>query len=120
MKPLNPPNKEILLKQFGKRVKELRKAKGLTIEQTLDAEFINSRSYYQRIESGESFPSLQNLHYLSKRFGVKLSDFFSDIKIAQKRSSIKDKISHLLESLSESEAGVAYRVLVSALKFKRV
>lgn len=62
--------------KLGKRIKELRKKKGLTQEQlaeTIDMEQ-NSISV---IESGRNFPTLGTLEKIAKVLNVELSDFFN-------------------------------------------
>jgi len=63
-------------KKLGKRIKELRKQKGLTQEKL--AELINmEQNSISIIESGRNFPTLATLEKIANILGVNLSDFFN-------------------------------------------
>ena len=65
---------ESLLRDFGSRLRQLRKTKRL---RQLDmASFGLSYKYYQRIESGQVNPTLITLHRLASAFNVPMHDFF--------------------------------------------
>lgn len=63
---------ENAIKKFGKRVRELRVKKGMTIE-----EFANTVELHvtqlSRIERGETNPTLSYIFLLAEKFGVKPS-----------------------------------------------
>ncbi|KXT68276.1 helix-turn-helix domain-containing protein [Streptococcus cristatus] len=63
------PNQE-----FGQRLRELRKAKGLTKEALCDDESKLSVRQLTRLESGQSQPTLRTLEYLSERLGTGLTE----------------------------------------------
>lgn len=61
------------LKQLGKKIKETRKARGLTqLEVAEKAD--TSANYYSQIERGEVNPSYTMLRSISKALKIKLSD----------------------------------------------
>lgn len=63
------------LSDFGKRVRSLRLAKGLTQVQL--GEIANfDRNYIGMIERGERNPSLINLHRIAKALNISLSELF--------------------------------------------
>lgn len=63
-------------KKLGKRIKELRKQKGLTQEKL--AELINmEQNSISIIESGRNFPTLATLEKIANILEVNLSDFFN-------------------------------------------
>lgn len=62
-------------KQFGKRVRELRKAQGLSQEAFADAAGLH-RTYIGAIERGEQNVSLDNIHKLAKALRIKISSLF--------------------------------------------
>ena len=65
---------ESLLRDFGSRLRQLRKTRRL---RQLDmASFGLSYKYYQRIESGQVNPTLITLHRLASAFNVPMCDFF--------------------------------------------
>lgn len=65
-----------LLVEFGKRIRHIRKKKGLSQE---DAAFASGldRSYYGGIERGEHNVALINLEKISKALGVSIRDLFT-------------------------------------------
>jgi transcriptional regulator with XRE-family HTH domain len=65
---------EHLLRDFGNRLRHLRKARKL---RQLDMEdFGLSYKYYQRLESGHVNPTLLTLHKLASAFEVSVYDLF--------------------------------------------
>lgn len=65
---------ERLRKLVGKRVRELRIAKGFKQEDLCRFGF--EYKYYQRIEYGEKNVTLKTLNKLAKAFGVPVSELF--------------------------------------------
>jgi len=65
---------ERLMKQVGKRVRELRLARGLTQEDLCRHGF--EYKYFQRIEYGQKNLSLRTLNKLAKAFSVPVSELF--------------------------------------------
>ena len=63
-------------KQFGKRVRELRKAKGLSQEELAFKAGIH-RTYIGGIERGERNPSLNNIAAIAKALGVTPPELFA-------------------------------------------
>jgi transcriptional regulator with XRE-family HTH domain len=63
-------------KQFGKRVRELRKAKGLSQEELAFKAGIH-RTYIGGIERGERNPSLKNIASIAKALGISPSELFA-------------------------------------------
>ncbi|MBC7809595.1 MAG: helix-turn-helix transcriptional regulator [Burkholderiales bacterium] len=71
--PTKDADSDLLLKQFGERLKGLRLAHGLTQEE-LAAQAGFSRSYYTQIETGRRNVALLNLYRLAKCLQISLSD----------------------------------------------
>lgn len=65
---------ERLIKQLGKRVRELRLSRGLKQEEMCKFGF--EYKYYQRIEYGQKNLSLKTLNKLAKAFGVSVAELF--------------------------------------------
>jgi len=71
----NLRNKETLV-QFGEKIKNLRTAKGLTLEQlAFEADF--ELSQVHRVEKGKINPTLTTLIALAKGLGITLAELFS-------------------------------------------
>ncbi|MBR1425444.1 helix-turn-helix transcriptional regulator [bacterium] len=96
-------------KKLGKRIKELRKQKGLTQEQV--AEFIEmEQNTISVIESGRNFPTLVTLEKMATVLGVDLSDFFNyeyfeDIDYIKQSTKIK------LEQMNEAQMRNIYKYI---------
>ena len=98
------------LVETGKRIKEIRYAKGLT--QIAFAEKINvSRSYINKIENGIKSPSVDLLIEIAVFGGVSLDYLIlgrkpaeEDEKTKQKRTELKEKIAILSDVLAELES----------------
>lgn len=91
---------DILKKQLGLRLKQLRLAKGLRQEDLEKWGF--SYRYYGRLERGMVNPTIETLARLCEIFGVALSDLFlfldADIKTASdEREAVLIKISQLMK-----------------------
>ncbi len=64
-----------ILKKFGTRIKELRKAKELTQEQLAEISGLH-KNYIGMIERGERNPSLVNIEVLAKALKIDLYELF--------------------------------------------
>ncbi|HEX8491269.1 MAG TPA: helix-turn-helix transcriptional regulator [Pyrinomonadaceae bacterium] len=62
---------------FGKRLRELREAKGMT-QEALAHEADLDRTYVSSVERGERNISLENIERLALALGMKIRDFFKD------------------------------------------
>ena len=62
-------------KQFGKKVRELRQAKGLSQEELAFKVGVH-RTYLGGIERGERNPSLKNIAAIAGALGISLSELF--------------------------------------------
>ena len=66
-----------ILKQFGKRVHQLRLQKGITSQMALANKARLDRTYIGGVERGERNVGLRNIEKIAKALGVSLSDLFS-------------------------------------------
>jgi len=64
-----------VLARFGRRVRDLRKARGLS-QEDFAAECGLDRTYISGIERGRRNVSLRNLEVIAKAFGISLADLF--------------------------------------------
>lgn len=58
----------------GQRIKELRKARGITVETICDVMGFHEPQAVYKWQRGDSLPTLQNLYRLSKLFKVGIDD----------------------------------------------
>ncbi len=85
-----------LKQKFGKRVREIRKSKGLTQEQI--AELINIEPpNVSKMESGLHFPQPDKIEKLAKALDVNIQELF-DFEHIQKK---QDLINYINKSISE-------------------
>jgi transcriptional regulator with XRE-family HTH domain len=70
----NEHSPELVLQDFGNRLRGFRKARKL---RQLDMEDLGlSYKYYQRLESGQVNPTLLTLHKLALALNISVHDFF--------------------------------------------
>ena len=75
---MNNSSEAKLLKAFGKRVAEVRRARGLTQEQLAEKANITPLSI-SFIEQGRRWPRLATLQKLAKCLGVPVAEFFKGL-----------------------------------------
>ena len=83
-------------KQFGLRLRELRKRKGLTQENLAELLSIGVRSF-GKIETGNSFPSTETLEKIINVFEISPVELF-DFEHLQSKDSLKDLIFDMVNS----------------------
>ncbi|MBP3923744.1 helix-turn-helix transcriptional regulator [bacterium] len=100
-------------KLLGKRIKELRKAQGISQQQLAEVANIDQRSL-SHIECGDTFPS-RSLLDLAKALNIELKDLFDfehlDVTIETMSAYIKENIDHL-----PKESIIAVYRMVKALR----
>ena len=99
-------------KLLGKRIKEIRKFKGLTQEQLSEMIDIEPSSL-SGIESGRFFPSLHVLEKIASVLGVELFEFFkfSSVNIPE---NIDEEINNIIKNLDKNKKLLIYKLLCSA------
>ncbi len=106
----------VVSRKLGKRIKELRTAKGL--KQREIADFLDmERSNYTRIESGKQSPSDRNLAKIADYLGGEIKDLF-DYEHICTREELTNSIINILPELSDKELVYCYKML-SGLKQMR-
>lgn len=71
--------KEVILVQFGCRIRQLRLERQLTQEQLAERTGFH-HNYIGMIERGERNPALVNIEIFAKAFGLSLSELFNFTK----------------------------------------
>lgn len=95
-------------KLLGKRIKEIRKAKGLTQEKL--AEIINIETgSLSAIESGRHFPSLITLEKIAVYFDIELNVFF-DFSDYLSEEDVIEKTKLNLANMKKSDICRIYRL----------
>ena len=97
-------------KLLGKRIKELRKSKGLTQEKF--AELINMEtSSLSGIESGRHFPSLSALERIALQLNVEMKTLF-EFNHLKSIDEIKKTIIDNIDKISDEKLNLIYGMLL--------
>jgi transcriptional regulator with XRE-family HTH domain len=67
-----------LAKDIGKRIKEIREKKGISLKQFEVFENSIARGRMSEFENGSRLPSLLNIYRIADLLGVKVSDIIKD------------------------------------------
>lgn len=97
-------------KLLGKRIKELRKNKGLTQEKLAELIDIETSSL-SGIESGRHFPSLPTLERIATQLNVEIKMLF-DYNHLKPIDEIKQEIIKNIDNLSEEKLNFIYTMLI--------
>jgi transcriptional regulator with XRE-family HTH domain len=108
-------------KSVGERIRDLRKARGLSQEQLGERAGFHF-SYIGGLERGERNISLVNLSKLSESLNVNINDFFRDIpstEIDEGISLLHNEIDYFLKGLNEKELTMVKTILEAITKTYR-
>lgn len=99
-------------KLLGKRIKEIRKSKGLTQEQLSEMIDIETSSL-SGIESGRFYPSLHVLEKIAHVFDVELIEFFkfSTVNLPE---NLDEEIINIIEKQDKKNKQLIYKLLNAA------
>ncbi len=97
-------------KLLGKRIKELRKSRGLTQDALAETVGIDSK-HLSRIECGVNFPSLDLLCKIADVLKVEPFVLFQTMHLKNK-SELIYAINNILESQPEEKLRIFYRLLI--------
>ena len=98
---------------LGKKIRELRKERKWTQEYLSELLDVNPKSVL-RIESGQTFPTIQNIEKLSEVFEIEISDLFNNKSFADIKD-LKQEIFSTIETLDYNKTRALYNFL-SAIK----
>ena len=96
-------------KLLGKRIKEIRKFKGLTQEQLSEMIELETSSL-SGIESGRFYPSLHVLEKIASALDVELIDFFkfTSVNIPE---NLDEEIAKIIEKQDKNSKKLIYEIL---------
>jgi transcriptional regulator with XRE-family HTH domain len=100
---------------LGKRIRNLRKAQGMTQQKLGDKADIDYK-YIGAIERGEKNPSTDNLAKIAASLKVELYELFIFDHETDDPGELKRKIDGMLKDASKKEFGTVYRVIKAILK----
>lgn len=102
--------------KFGKRLKELRKSKGITQEQI--AEIVNIEPpNISKIECGMHFPQPEKIEKIANALGVEIKDLF-DFEHFQKRQELLAYINNVLENCELKTIELVYKFIYNLKLYK--
>lgn len=96
---------------LGRKIRQLRKEKKWTQEYLSEMLEINPKSVL-RIESGQTFPMIQNLEKLAEIFGIEVSDLFVNHNL-EDVDVLKKYIYESIETFNEKEIRSLYNYIYS-------
>ena len=104
-------NTKVLL---GTRIKEIRKARGLTQEKL--AEMIDvEQKHVSRIESGKNFPTIDRLEKMAAALNVPMMVFFDFLHLEEVDEGVVNLEAMLME-LDGNLRKIAYRLIRATIK----
>lgn len=106
-----------VLKLFGKRLRKLRKDKGLTQEELADLAGLHP-TFIGAVERGVKNPSLKSISKIAEALEIDLRDFFPP-RIAGKSDQAVADILDLTRERNEGELQLAKKVLEDVLSWTR-
>jgi transcriptional regulator with XRE-family HTH domain len=99
---------------LGERIRELRKAKGLTQDQF--AELIGvEQKHVSRVELGKSFPPLERLEKMAQVLEVHLKDLFDFVRPLDVKASAEG-VEAMLEQLDDEHRKIASKIFVGVVE----
>jgi len=96
---------------LGSRIKELRRARGLSQEELAELIGIEPQ-HMSRIETGGSAPTVERMEKLCAVFGIELRVLFDFGHLADREPQL-ESIEKMLKDLDENDLKVVYRVIRS-------
>ena len=106
-----------LTKNFGKRLKEIRKRKGLSQQQLAELVGMEPTNNISKLESGEQLPKKENLEKICKVLNVDVKELF-DFGHLKNRSEIIIEITQILDKLALKDLQYFKRVIDAYLETK--
>ena len=100
---------------FGKRVRALRKNKGLSQEELAEKTDISSK-YLSRVEMGQHFPSIDTLDKLANALKVELKDFFEFAHEGRSSRELREILSGLLKEADEEKLRLLVKIVRAVIR----
>ncbi len=101
----------VLSKLLGLRIKELRKAKGLTQAQL--AEYIGMETTNLcKLENGGQFPKEENIEKLANSLNVNVKDLF-EFGHFKSKAKLQDELIQIIQNASQKEIELYYKLITA-------
>lgn len=99
---------------LGARIREIRKARGLTQEQL--AELVDvEQKHVSRIELGKNYPTIGRLEKMATALKVPLISFFDFLHLENDAESARD-IEEMIGELDNDSRKIAYKMIKAIIK----
>lgn len=99
---------------FGARIREIRKARGLSQDQLAEVIGIDQK-HMSRIELGKSYPSLDRLMRIAEALQVPLPGLFEFMHLESPEAQTRS-IEEMLKGLDDESRATAYKVIRAVLR----
>lgn len=99
---------------LGKRIKELRKKKGLSQEQLAEKVGFETSNSISNIENGYNYPSIQNLEKILKVLGTNFQSVFT-FEQHQEIDVLKEEINRILNKHPEKVSDI-YKIIKAIIE----
>lgn len=99
---------------LGKRIKELRKKKGLSQEQLAEKVGFETSNSISNVENGYNYPSIQNLEKILKVLGTNFQSVFT-FEQHQEIDVLKEKINRILNEHPEKVSDI-YKIIKAIIE----
>ncbi len=94
---------------LGERIRELRKAKGLTQEQLAELVGVEPR-HISRVEGGYNSPSIERLARIAEVLGVPIQELFNFMHLNDSADRLQD-IEDAIKGMSEEYQKIVYKIV---------
>jgi transcriptional regulator with XRE-family HTH domain len=94
---------------LGERIRELRKARGLTQEQLAELVEVEQK-HVSRLELGKSYPTIERLEKIAEALNVQLKDFF-DFMHLDSPDTRALKIDELVKGMNEDYQRIIFKIV---------
>lgn len=99
---------------LGKRIKELRKKKGLSQEQLAEKVGFETSNSISNVENGYNYPSIQNLEKILKVLGTNFQSVFT-FEQHQEIDVLKEEINRILNKHPEKVSDI-YKIIKAIIE----
>jgi len=100
---------KLVKKLLGERIRELRKAKGLTQEQLAELVGVEPR-HISRVEGGYSSPSIERLARIAEILEVPIKALFDYMHLNDSKDRLED-IESAISGMSEEYQKIIYKIV---------
>lgn len=107
-----------IAEKFGKRIRQLRKEKGMSQEKLAEKSGLHN-TYIGQIERGEKNASLESIQKLSEGLGVSVAEIFETFTESPRENPILNQIAEIVSLLPEKSANHLLKSIQELLNIKK-